>query len=258
MMPSVRTRCLCTTFAMATAFQCATPATAQTLAPSASIPQTSRAFTGLFQDTVTDFRNLASQDTLTILAVGGLMAAALHPVDRAATTTLSGSNTGFLSSGETIGSARLQFGSALAAFAVGRLTGSPKLTAVGSDLVRANIVTQTLTTGMKIAARRTRPDGTEFSFPSGHTSVTFATATVLHRHFGWKTGVPAYAMASFVAASRVHEKRHFLSDVTFGAALGIVSGWAVTVGQGKAQMSIAPIAAPGGGGGGIGFTWTGQ
>jgi hypothetical protein len=63
-------------------------------------------------------------------------------------------------------------------------------------------------------------------------------------------------MASFVAASRIHEKRHFLSDVTFGAAVGIVSGWAVTVGHGKAQMSVAPIAAPGGGG--IGFTWTGQ
>jgi len=255
-MPSVRTRCLCTTFAIATAFHCATPAAAQTVAPSASIPQTSRAFTGLFQDTVTDFRNLASKDTLTVLAVGGLMAAALHSVDQPTTTMLSGSNEGLYSSGETIGSARLQFGSALAVLAVGRLTGSPKLTAVGADLVSANIVAQTLTTGIKIAARRTRPDGTEFSFPSGHTSVSFATATVLQRHFGWKGGVPAYAMASFVAASRIHEKRHFLSDVTFGAAVGIVSGWAVTVGHGKAQMSVAPIAAPGGGG--IGFTWTGQ
>ena len=257
-MPSVRTRCLCTTFAIATAFHCATPAAAQTVAPSASIPQTPRAFTGLFQDTVTDFRNLASKDTLTVLAVGGLMAVALHRVDQPATTMLSGSKEELYSSGETIGSARLQFGSALATLAVGRLTGSPKLTAVGADLVSANIVAQTLTTGIKIAARRTRPDGTEFSFPSGHTSVSFAAATVVQRHFGWKAGVPAYAMASFVAASRIHEKRHFLSDVTFGAAVGIVSGWAVTVGHGKAQMSVAPIAAPGGGGGGIGFTWTGQ
>ena len=255
-MPSVRTRCLCTTFAMATAFHCATPAAAQTVAPSASIPQTPRAFTGLFQNTVTDFRNLASKDTLTVLAVGGLMAAALHRVDQPATTMMSGSNAELYSSGETIGSARLQFGTALATLVVGRLTGSPKITAVGSDLVRANIVAQTLTLGTKMAVRRGRPDGTEFSFPSGHTSVSFAAATVLQRHFGWKTGVPAYAMASFVAASRIHEKRHFLSDVTFGAAVGIVSGWAVTVGHGKAQMSVAPIAAPGGGG--IGFTWTGQ
>jgi membrane-associated phospholipid phosphatase len=241
---------------MATALHCATPATAQTFTPGASIPQAPRAFAGLFRETVTDFRHLASQDTLTVLAVGGLMAAAVHRMDQPATTTLSGSNTGFLNTGETIGSARVQFGSALAALAVGRLTGSPKLTAVGSDLVRANIVAQTLTTGVKLSMRRERPDGTQFSFPSGHTSVTFAAATVLQRHFGWKTGVPAYAVASYVAASRIHDKRHFLSDVTFGAAVGIVSGWSVTMGRGKAQMSVAPMATPGGGG--VGFTWTGR
>ena len=255
-MPSIRTRCLCTTFAMAMALHCATPAAAQTFTPGTSIPQPPRAFASLFQDTVTDFRHLASRDTLTVLAAGGLIAAALHRVDQPATTMMSGSNARLYSSGETIGSARLQFGGALAALAVGHLTGSPKLTAVGSDLVRANIVAQTLTLGTKMAVRRGRPDGTEFSFPSGHTSVSFAAATVLQRHFGWKTGVPAYAMASFVAASRIHEKRHFLSDVTFGAAVGIVSGWAVTVGHGKAQMSVAPIATPGGGG--VGFTWTGR
>jgi membrane-associated phospholipid phosphatase len=241
---------------VATAFHCATSASAQTITPGTFTPQTPRAFSGLFQDTVTDFRNLASKDTLTMLAVGGLMAAAVHKVDQPATTMLSGSNAGLYSSGETIGSARFQFGSALAALAVGRLTGSPKLTAVGADLVSANIVAQTLTIGMKMAVRRGRPDGTEFSFPSGHTSVSFAAAPVLQRHFGWKTGVPAYAMASYVAASRIHDRRHFLSDVTFGAAVGIVSGWSVTVGRGKAQLSVAPIAAPGGGG--IGFAWTGQ
>jgi hypothetical protein len=63
-------------------------------------------------------------------------------------------------------------------------------------------------------------------------------------------------VASYVAASRIHDKRHFLSDVTFGAAVGIVSGWSVTMGHGKAQMSVAPIATPGGGG--VGFTWTGR
>lgn len=256
MMVSIRTRCLCSTFAIAAVLHCATPAASQTLTPGTFTPQTPRAFAGLFQDTVTDFRNLASKDTLTLLAVGGLMAAAVHQFDRPAATMLSGSNTGFLAGGETLGSARLQFGSALAAFAIGRVVGSPTLTAVGADLVSANIVAQTLTTGIKGVVRRGRPDNTEFSFPSGHASVTFAAATVLQRHFGWKAGVPAYAVASYVAASRIHERRHFLSDVTFGAALGIVSGWSVTVGHGNAQMSVAPMATPGGGG--IGFTWTGR
>jgi membrane-associated phospholipid phosphatase len=255
MTPSIRTRCLCTTFAMVTVFRCAAPAAAQTLAPLAA-PQPSRAFAGLFRDTATDFRHLASKESITVLAVGGLMAAAAHGMDRPATATLSGTGGDLFAAGETLGSARVQIGSALATLAIGRLTGSPRLTAVGADLVRANILAQALTTGTKLSVRRGRPDGTQFSFPSGHTSVTFAAATVVQRHFGWKAGAPAYAVASYVAASRVHDKRHFLSDVTFGAAVGIVSGWSATMGHGRAQMSVAPMAAPGGGG--VSVTWTGR
>jgi len=70
--------------------------------------------------------------------------------------------------------------------------------------------------------------------------VTFGTATVLQRNFGWKAGVPAYALASYVAASRVQMKRHFLSDVAFGAAIGIVAGRTVTVGRGLARFAVAP------------------
>lgn len=258
MASSIRTRCLCTTFAMAMVLPGTTPAAAQTFVPAPAVPapQSSRAFAGLFRDTVTDFRGLASKDHLTVLAVGALVAAATHSMDRQTTTTLSNPRAGFLGAGDTIGSARFQLGGALAAFAVGHAIGNAKITAVGADLVRANIVSQTLTGAVKFAARRERPDGTEFSFPSGHTAVTFASATVLQRHFGWKAGVPAYTVASFVAASRIHDKRHFLSDVAFGAAIGVVSGWTVTIGHGKARMAVTPMATPGGGG--IGFTWTGQ
>lgn len=260
-MHSIRTRCLCTTFAMAMVLHGTTPAAAQTFvpapAPAAPAPQPSRAFAGLFRDTVTDFRGLASKDHLSVLAIGALVAAATHTMDRQTTTTLSNPRAaGFLAGGETLGSARFQLGGALATFAVGHAIGNAKISAVGADLIRANIVSQTLTGAVKVAARRQRPDGTEYSFPSGHAAVTFASATVLQRHFGWKAGVPAYAVASYVAASRIHDKRHFLSDVAFGAAIGVVSGWTVTIGHGKARMAVTPIATPGGGG--IGFTWTGQ
>jgi hypothetical protein len=40
--------------------------------------------------------------------------------------------------------------------------------------------------------------------------------------------VPAYAFSSYVAASRLRENRHFLSDVVFGAAVGIIAGRTVT------------------------------
>jgi membrane-associated phospholipid phosphatase len=97
----------------------------------------------------------------------------------------------------------------------------------------------------KESTRRSRPEGTGFSFPSGHTTVTFASATVLQRHFGWKVGLPAYAVASYVAASRVEMQRHYLSDVAFGAALGIVAGRTLPIGHGRALM-LTPMASPSG------------
>ena len=113
-----------------------------------------------------------------------------------------------------------------------------------------------LTAAVKTTVGRTRPDGTQYSFPSGHAAATFASATVLQRHLGWKAGVPAYAVASYVAASRIQAKRHFLSDVTFGAALGIVAGRSVTIGRGDHRFALAPAAVPGGGG--VSLTWIGR
>src|SRR5262249_34217597 len=75
------------------------------------------------------------------------------------------------------------------------------------------------------------PDGTRqsgYSFPSGHSATTFAAATVLQQHLGYKAGLPTYLIASYVAASRLHDNRHFASDVVFGAVTGIVVGRSVT------------------------------
>jgi membrane-associated phospholipid phosphatase len=78
---------------------------------------------------------------------------------------------------------------------------------------------------------------------------------VLQRHYGWKAGVPAYGLAAYVAASRLSENKHYMSDVLFGAALGIVAGRAVTVGHGASTFALTPIAGPKGAG--IGLTLVG-
>ena len=96
-----------------------------------------------------------------------------------------------------------------------------------------------------------RPEGAGYSFPSGHAATAFASATVLQRRFGWKAGIPAYAVATYVAASRVDMQRHYLSDVVFGAAIGIVAGRTVTVGG--HEFEVGPMAT-GSGGAGIGFS----
>ena len=242
----------------------AAPAIAQTATAAPAVadsPQghfSNNAFSDLFGDTITDFRRLPSKDTLTWLGIGAAMATIGHSIDRPVTRTFTTAPTldGVFEAGQTVGGAQFQFAGALATYAIGRITGSPNVTLVGGDLVRAQIIAQALTLGVKMSVQRTRPDGTQYSFPSGHTSVAFASATVLQRDLGWKAGVPAYAVATWVAASRIQEKRHFLSDVAFGAAIGIIAGRTVTLGHGDRKFAVAPMAAPGGGG--VSFTWLGQ
>jgi membrane-associated phospholipid phosphatase len=198
----------------------------------------------MFDTTIDDFRRLPSKDTLTWLSIGGTIAAAGRTRDWDVTNGFSGTRMRTFEPGATIGGARVQFAAALATYTVGRVTGHRRVATVGTELIRAQLLAQTLTGGIKLSVRRHRPDGDELSFPSGHTSVTFATATVLQRNFGWKAGIPAYALASYVAASRVQMKRHFLSDVAFGAAIGIVAGRTVTVGGGRARFAVSPTVSP--------------
>ena len=54
-----------------------------------------------------------------------------------------------------------------------------------------------------------------------------AVAGVLAHHYGWKAAVPAYIGAAYIATARVHDNKHYLSDVTFGA--GVVARGAVEV-----------------------------
>lgn len=59
------------------------------------------------------------------------------------------------------------------------------------------------------------------SFPSGHTSSAFATATSLSLAFPkWYVIVPSYAWASSVGYSRMHFGVHYPSDVLAGAVIG--------------------------------------
>jgi membrane-associated phospholipid phosphatase len=209
-------------------------------------------------EAVNDFRHVPTWQNLAVLTAGGIGASVANTADPAVSNTMfrSASLDTALQAGETLGGARTQLAAALATYAVGRVASHPRIASLGADLIRAQIVTQTMTAGIKLSVGRTRPDGTEYSFPSGHASVTFATATVLQQNFGWKVGAPAYGLATYVAASRVQDKRHFLSDVAFGAALGIVGGRAVTVGRGDAKFTVAPAAAPGGAG--VSFAWVGN
>jgi membrane-associated phospholipid phosphatase len=119
---------------------------------------------------------------------------------------------------------------------------------VGSDLIRAQVLNGLITRTVKVVVNRTRPSGGGQAFPSGHASAAFASAGVLQQHFGWKAAVPAYAAASFVALTRVRDRAHWVSDVVFGAAVGLASARAVTRGHQSKAWTITPVAMPGGAG----------
>ena len=74
-----------------------------------------------------------------------------------------------------------------------------------------------------------RPDNSDNdSFPSGHTASAFSSATTLYRRYGWKTGVPAYALATLTGISRERARKHYWYDVVAGAAIGSATGWLFT------------------------------
>ena len=239
----------------------AAPVSAQAPPPEAATPQVQllpviepaapqpRALGSVLKDTLIDFRRLPTSETATILAVGGVAALIGHSADRDVSAALSGSDEmgELLGPGRYVGGPYFQIGGALATYVIGRAAGSPKTAAAGADLVRAGLVAQALTHTIKVSTQRSRPNGEPFSFPSGHTSSSFAAATVLQRHFGWKVGVPAYAVATYVGASRIQQNRHYVSDVAFGAALGIVVGRTATLNIRGHHLAVTPAAAPGGG-----------
>lgn len=95
---------------------------------------------------------------------------------------------------------------------------------------------------LKWTVNERRPDRTSFdSFPSGHTSACFATATFLQKRYGWKFGVPAYVASTYVAWGRCFSKRHHWWDVVAGAAIGTASAWIFTTPFAKKhELTITP------------------
>ena len=103
---------------------------------------------------------------------------------------------------------------------------------------------------LKYTVEKERPDGSDMhSFPSNHMGVAVSGATFLQRRYGWKLGVPAYALSTYVAWGRVYAKRHDVWDVLAGTAIGIGSALVFTCPFAeKKNIVVAPMAWPDGGG----------
>jgi membrane-associated phospholipid phosphatase len=199
------------------------------------------------KDLVGDVTHLPSKENLFWVGVGGAGALVAHPFDDDVNEAMVGSTfaKNFFKPGRVVGQLATMFGTAGIVWGVGRVRDQPKVSHVGMDLLEALIVSEGLVQGLKYATQRERPDhSSNNSFPSGHASDTFAFATALERHLGWKGAVPAYIISSYVAMSRVPANRHWLSDVVFGSTVGIIAGRTVTRHGRKYPFEV--VAVPGG------------
>jgi membrane-associated phospholipid phosphatase len=105
------------------------------------------------------------------------------------------------------------------------------------SMLEAAAFTALSTTAFKLAAGRLRPNETTQvddwrqggdSFPSMHTSLTFAIGTVLaesgNDEYRWIRRTLGYGLSVAVGYARVHDNVHWTSDVVAGAALGFATG----------------------------------
>lgn len=206
-------------------------------------------FRALFVGLKDDITHLPSTRNLEIAAIGGGLALGAHPFDTTVNRRLLNQYdtvNAIFAPGKYYGDTPEQMALSIGTWVLGRVLDKPKMSHLGMDLLRAQAVTELLVEPIKLVTRRDRPDGSnQQAFPSGHAAVTFAAATVIQRHLGWRRSVIAYGIASYVAASRLHDNRHYLSDVVFGAAVGTIAGRTVTA-HGRDTWTLAPQALPGG------------
>jgi membrane-associated phospholipid phosphatase len=196
-----------------------------------------------------DIKNLPSRPNLYLALIGGGAALGVHPFDQSFNIRLRSHYdvvNDVFAPAKYLGDTPEQIALSLGTYAVGRIFDEPKVSHVGMDLLRAQAISELLVQPLKFATHRRRPDGSnDLSFPSGHAAATFAAATVIERHLGWKKAVLAYGAASYVAASRLHDNVHYLSDVVFGAAVGTIAGRTVTA-HGREVWTLQPVFVPGG------------
>ena len=84
----------------------------------------------------------------------------------------------------------------------------------------------TSVTALKRITNIERPDGSSYSFPSGHTATAFAGAEFLWQEYKDKSiwyGISGYAVATATGVFRITNNKHWLTDVAAGAGIGILS-----------------------------------
>lgn len=113
--------------------------------------------------------------------------------------------------------------------------------------VFSGVTTLGVTYALKYIVKKERPDHSDnHSFPSMHTSTSFAAATFIQRRYGWQWGLPSYILSTYVGWTRVYGKKHDWWDVAAGAVIGSGSSYIFTRPFAKEHnLTISPVAGDG-------------
>jgi membrane-associated phospholipid phosphatase len=203
---------------------------------------------------VDDVKHLPRRSSVYWLAGGGALALAIHPEDGKINRHLIGNPTvdTLFKPGKWIGNDFVFAAGSLGTYFAARAMNMPRAQHLGMDETEALILAAGISELEKEIVRRQRPTdpfghrAVGYSFPSGHATLTFAAATVLQEHLGYKAAIPTYLIATYVAMSRLHDNVHYASDVVFGAANGIVIGRSVTWHGRHFWGNLTPVPIPGG------------
>ena len=109
------------------------------------------------------------------------------------------------------------------------------------QLMQSYGTTIAITYALKYTINKKRPNGGDYAFPSGHTASAFSGASFFQRRYGWKYGIPAYAIAVMTGYSRIYAKEHDGWDVLAGAIVGIGSSYIFTTPYQKEHIKLSLI-----------------
>lgn len=128
----------------------------------------------------------------------------------------------------------------------GKVNNNPKSIQAVEHMIRATSYTAGLTLAIKYSVSERRPGYPDdsHSFPSGHSSASFAFASVVAAQHGWVWGGAAHALASFIAISRYNDDFHYIHDITAGITIGASFAWGVYYNLEKGNpywMTLVPV-----------------
>ncbi|HEX2723400.1 MAG TPA: phosphatase PAP2 family protein [Gemmatimonadaceae bacterium] len=133
-------------------------------------------------------------------------------------------------------------------YGIGLATGNRRTEDLGLHTLESVLLSNTITTVIKVTAGRARPrespgnaasfhlmgglkDDEHRSFPSGHASAAFAFASIISAETShwwpetrWIVGPIVYGGATLTGVSRIYNNAHWASDVIAGAAVGTFTG----------------------------------